>query len=140
MNIRTNFSNGVDTKTLIPLAVSAVLIGWAFWFVSSGPREGSTAAIPSAVIIDGEQFIDITAKGGYSPRVVTAKAGIRTTLRVATSGTFDCSASLVIPRLSYQKFLKPSGTEDIAISAEEARGTLQGLCSMGMYGFQIRFE
>jgi len=130
----------MDTKMLISLAVSAVLIGWAFWFVSSGPREGDDAAIPSAVIVDGEQFIDISAKGGYTPRVVLAKAGIPTTLRVATSGTFDCSASLVIPKLSYQKFLQPSGTEDILISAEQAQGTLQGLCSMGMYGFQIRFE
>ncbi len=91
-------------------------------------------------MIDGKQVIDIRAKGGYSPRVVTAKAGVETLLRMNTSGTFDCSASLVIPKLSYQKFLQPEGTEDIVISAEQAQGTLQGLCSMGMYNFQIRFE
>jgi plastocyanin domain-containing protein len=129
----------MKTSTAASLVVSAVFIGWAFWFVSALPGEDA-AAPPSAVIIDGEQFVDISAKGGYSPRVVVAKAGVPTILRVATSGTFDCSASLVIPKLSYQKFLNPSGTEDIAISAEEAQGTLQGLCSMGMYGFQIRFE
>ena len=48
--------------------------------------------------------------------------------------------SLVIPKLSYQKFLQPSGTEEIAISGEQAQGTMQGLCSMGMYNFQIRFN
>ena len=69
-----------------------------------------------------------------------AKAGIPTILRVKTNGTFDCSASLAIPNLSYQKFLQPSGTEDIAITAEQARGTLQGLCSMGMYNFQVVFQ
>ena len=62
-----------------------------------------------------------------------------TILRMKTSGTFDCSASLVIPKLSYQKFLQPSGTEEINIPSEQAQGTMQGLCSMGMYNFQIKF-
>lgn len=124
------------------VVVSAALIGSAFWFAApkSGTDSGSTAAQPATSIVDGTQIIDITAKGGYSPRAVTAKAGVPTILRVNTNGTFDCSASLVIPKLSYQKFLQPSGTEDIAISAEQAQGTLQGLCAMGMYNFKITFE
>src|SRR5450759_1599075 len=117
----------MNKPVVISLAITAVLIGWAFWLVSpkSAPSDGSQAQ--SAVsIVDGKQIIDIRAKGGYSPRVVTAKAGVPTVLRITTNGTFDCSASLVIPKLSYQKFLQPSGTEEIAISAEQAQGTLQG--------------
>lgn len=126
---------------LIALVVSATLIGWSVWFVSARQDQGTDPAVaPTATIVDGKQIIDITAKGGYSPRVVNAKAGIPTVLRVNTSGTFDCSSSLVIPKLSYQKFLPPSGVEEIVISAEKAQGTLQGLCSMGMYNFQIRFQ
>lgn len=131
----------MNTRFIISLAFSLVLIGWAFWLVS--PKSdivGGGATPPTALIVDGRQFIDISAKGGYSPRVVVAKAGIPTILRMSTSGTFDCSASLIIPKLSYQKFLQPSGTEDILISAEQARGTLQGLCSMGMYNFKITFQ
>lgn len=125
----------------VALAISATVIGLAFWVVSIRPNVGSESAPPpTAVIVDGTQIIDITAKGGYSPRIVRAKAGVPTVLRVTTNGTFDCSASMVIPKLSYQKFLKPSGTEDIAISAEQAIGTLQGLCAMGMYNFQIKFQ
>ena len=131
----------MNTRLVISLAISAVLIGWAFWFASQKPSaEDSGAAAPTASIVDGKQIIDITAKGGYSPRVVTAKAGVPTVLRVSTNGTFDCSASVVIPKLSYQKILQPTGTEDIAISAEQAQGTLQGLCGMGMYNFQIQFK
>ncbi len=126
---------------VIALLISVVVIGWAVSFVSSKPSTGGTAqAAPTATIVDGKQFVDITAKAGYSPRVVIAKAGIPTTIRVTTNGTFDCSASVVIPKLSYQKFLQPSGTEDIQISAEQATGTLQGLCAMGMYNFQIKFQ
>lgn len=127
--------------TIISLAISAVLILWAFWVVSPGSPAGAGAdATPVATIVDGIQVVDITAKGGYSPRVVTAKAGVPTILRVRTLGTFDCSASLVIPKLSYQTFLQPSGIQEVPISAEQARGTLQGLCAMGMYNFQIKFE
>ena len=125
---------------MVALTIGLVFIGWAFWFVSAKPRTDEGATSTAATVVDGKQIIDITAKGGYSPRVVTAKAGIPTVLRVTTNGTFDCSASVVIPKLSYQKFLQPSATEDIAISAEQAQGTLQGLCSMGMYNFQIKFK
>lgn len=131
----------MNTRIIIALAISAVAIGWALWLASAKPGADTGAvAAPTAVIVDGKQVIDISAKGGYLPRVVTAKAGVPTVLRVTTNGTFDCSASVVIPKLSYQKFLQPSGTEDIAISAEQAQGTLQGLCAMGMYNFQIKFE
>lgn len=131
----------MNKATVISLAISTVLIVWAFWVVSAKPgTDTGTTTAPTATIVDGKQIIDITAKGGYTPRVVVAKAGIPTVLRMKTNGTFDCSASVVIPKLSYQKFLQPSGTEDIAISAEQAQGTLQGLCAMGMYNFQIKFE
>ncbi|MEK7480122.1 MAG: cupredoxin domain-containing protein [Patescibacteria group bacterium] len=121
---------------LISILVSVVLIGGAFWLAT---QSSGGAASGTATIVDGIQYVDISAKGGYSPRVVTAKAGVPTVLRMKTSGTFDCSASLVIPKLSYQKFLQPSGTEEISIPGEKAQGTMQGLCSMGMYNFQIQF-
>jgi len=131
----------MNKPMLISLAITTVLIGWAFWVVGAKPStDTGGTVVPTAVVVDGTQIIDITAKGGYSPRVVVAKAGVPTTLRVTTNGTFDCSASVVIPKLSYQKFLPSTGTTDIAISAEQAQGTLKGLCAMGMYNFQIKFQ
>lgn len=129
----------MNKSIVISLVMSILLIAGAFWFATSTQR-GDADTVSVASIIDGQQIIDISAKGGYSPRLVTAKAGIPTILRVRTSGTFDCSASLVIPKLSYQKFLQPSATEEIVIPSEQAQGTLQGLCSMGMYNFRITFN
>ena len=128
----------MNKPVIISIVVSVLLVGGAFWLSarSSGGGGGSV----TATIVGGVQYVDITAKGGYSPRVIEAKAGMPTVLRMKTSGTFDCSASLVIPKLSYQKFLQPSGTEEINIPGEQAQGTMQGLCSMGMYNFQIRFN
>lgn len=132
----------MNKAILVSIAVSALLIGGMLWFVGGNTRIDANGAkdISKASIVDGRQIIDISAKGGYSPRMVIAKAGMPTTLRVETRGTFDCSASLVIPKLSYQKFLQPSGVEEITIRSEQAQGTLQGLCSMGMYSFQVRFQ
>lgn len=132
----------MDTKVAASFAIAAVLIGWAFWVAGAKPSVDTVGGVaaPTAVIVEGKQIIDITAKGGYSPRVVQAKAGVPTVIRVITKGTFDCSASIVIPKLSYQKFLQPSGVEEINLSAEQAQGTLQGLCAMGMYNFQIKFQ
>ena len=131
----------MDKSIFVSVAVSGLLIGVAFWFVSVNPSTEEVGGIvQTSTIVDGKQIIDISAKGGYSPRKAVAKAGMPTILRVSTRGTFDCSASLVIPKLSYQKFLQPSGTEDIAIAPEQAQGTLQGLCSMGMYNFQVVFQ
>ena len=132
----------MNKPVLISVAISTVMIIGMIWFVSSkSDAELNTAGDSSTVrIVDGKQFIDISAKGGYSPRVILARAGMPTTLRVKTNGTLDCSASLVIPKLSYQKFLQSSGTEEISVSPGQAQGTLQGLCSMGMYNFQVRFQ
>ena len=130
----------MNTHTTVALVISGFLIGGALLLASPGSTTTPEPLVPTVSVVDGTQVIDITAKGGYSPRVVTAKAGIPTVVRVTTKGTFDCSASLVIPALSYQKFLQPSGVEEISLSGEQAQGTLQRLCSMGMYNFHIRFE
>lgn len=126
----------MNKAIILSVGISFLIIVGAFWLAGSS----STAETGVATIENGVQIVDIAAKGGYSPRVITAKAGVPTVIRVETSGTFDCSASLVIPKLSYQKFLSPSGVEEIGVSPEQAQGTMQGLCSMGMYSFQIRFQ
>lgn len=89
---------------------------------------------------NGIQIITLTAKGGFSPQSVEAQSGVPTELRVMTNGTYDCSSTLIIPALGYDEILKPTGTEVIAISADQAQGNLDGTCGMGMYNFEIAFK
>jgi len=126
----------------VAIVVGVLIVSGALFYVGGGSRSPNTEPAPITATIDesGQQIIDITARGGYSPKVVSAKAGIPTTLRVVTKETYDCSVSLVIPKLKYQKFLSSSGVEEIQIPAEKAKGTLNGLCSMGMYSFKIVFQ
>ena len=87
----------------------------------------------------GEQVVEIKAKGGYLPRVSTAKAGVPTILKFDTNGTFDCSSQVRIPSMNISQSLPPSGVTEIALGTLE-EGTVQGTCGMGMYPFEINVK
>lgn len=90
--------------------------------------------------MDGKQIIEISAKGGYSPRITMAKADMPTIIRMSTKGSFDCSSAVSIPSLGYRANLPPTGTTDIEVGVQKSGSILQGLCAMGMYNFQIKFN
>jgi len=126
---------------VISLSIAVLLIGGAIAYTSNNISPSSNNPKAEEIkIIGGKQIIEISAKGGYFPRKTIAKAGVPTILRIKTNGTFDCSSSLFIPKLNYHKSLTPSGVENIEIPASEANGVLRGLCSMGMYNFEVDFE
>ncbi len=111
--------------------------------VGSKGSGAKTVTIPVAgdnvTVVDGKQIIELRAKGGYTPRVSTAKTGIPTILRVDTDGTFDCSSSVRVPSLNISQVLPASGATDIPLG-ELATGTLSGTCGMGMYPFEINVQ
>ena len=131
-------------KTIIGGIISGVaFVGMMILLFGGFNSSGSSASGASGnnvSIVDGKQIVEISAKGGYSPRRSVAKAGVPTTLRVKTNGTFDCSGSLVIPSINYQESLPMSGSTDITLPTEEKGKTVQGFCAMGMYSFQVEFE
>ena len=131
----------MNTKTtVISVLVAVILIGGAVMF--SGGNNSSTegGAANNVSIVDGKQIITVNAKGGYSPRVTTAKADMPTVFKVETQGTFDCSSALVIPSLGYRSNLPPSGETLIDVPPQKAGTTMRGLCAMGMYNFAVSFN
>lgn len=131
-------------STSISIIVAAVIISAALLIVGAGSNVQSAdgTSKPSAqnvTVADNVQTIEIRAKGAYTPRISIAKAGIPTTLRVNTNGTYDCSAAIRIPSLKIAQMLPPNGSTDIALGTPQA-GTLRGTCGMGMYNFEIRFQ
>ncbi len=129
-------------STISAVLVGVVLVGGAVIFSNQAPSIPSepTTTISNVTDNDGTQIIAITAKGGYSPKLTTAKADTKTILTVQTTGTFDCSATLNIPSLKYQTNLPPTGVTEIEIPPQPAGSTLEGMCGMGMYGFEIAFK
>lgn len=129
-------------KTTTAIIIAGVIIGGAILFLGGrGNNRVSTQQenIQNVSVVDGKQIIEIKAKGGYNPRISTAKAGMPTILRFDTNGTFDCSASVRIPSMNVFEVLPNSGSKDIDLGTPKT-GTLQGSCGMGMYPFQINFQ
>lgn len=93
----------------------------------------------SSISDNGVQVIEVFAKNGYSPSKIEAKANVATILRIKTDNTYDCSAVLSIPKLSYSKFLPTSGNSDVQILPQKEGTEITASCSMGMYGFSINF-
>lgn len=116
------------------IGIGAVLMGQ-----QSKDTSSQNVDAQNVEIRDGVQYVTIHARGGYSPRVSTAQANIPTKLVVKTDGTYDCSLALVIRSIDYQKILPQTGEEVIDLGTPEV-GTLQGLCSMGMYNFVVNFN
>lgn len=118
------------------IAIAIVVIGGS---VSRG-NTNTNQAVENSEVKDGVQYITINARGGYSPQVSNARAGIPTKLIVKTNGTYDCSAALVIRELNFQKILPQTGETVIDLGTPLAGKPLQGTCSMGMYNFLINFS
>lgn len=129
-------------KTALIIIGIALAIGIGIVFLGqlkNNSGTGGAGSVQNVEIRDGIQYVTIKARGGYSPRVSSAKANIPTKLIVKTNGTYDCSAALVIRSIGYQKILPNTGEEIIDLSTPKT-GTLQGVCSMGMYNFAVNFN
>ncbi len=127
--------NRVIASTIAAAAIIGVSI-----FVSQSIGNAPPGSVANVAMVNGKQFIDISAKGGYSPRVTSAKANVPTVLKIDTNGTFDCSAAVTIPSLDYRATLPPSGTTEIEVPPQKPGTKLQGLCAMGMYNFSVTFN
>lgn len=130
----------MQKNTIISIIISIALIGGTLYFISDKPTSsGSEVAQSQNVEIrDGVQYVTVTAKGGYSPRVTEIKGGLPTKLVVKTDGTYDCSASLIVRSVGFQKILQPTGEEIIDLGTPKSGDKVQGVCGMGMYNFQIK--
>ncbi len=130
-------------KTASIIITIALVVGIGIIFVGgtkSDTGSVSNQALQNVEVRDGIQYVTIEAKGGYSPKVSTAKAGIPTKLIIKTDGTYDCSSSLVIRSIGFQKVLPQTGEEVVDVGTPEAGTPLQGTCSMGMYNFVVNFS
>ncbi|MEK7604269.1 MAG: hypothetical protein AAB442_00495 [Patescibacteria group bacterium] len=126
--------------TIISIVISVALIAGTFYYVSDRSVSSGGEVTPSQnlEVRDGVQYVTITAKGGYSPRITEIKGGLPTTLIVKTDGTYDCSLSLVVRSVGFQKILQPTGEEIIDLGIPKSGDKVQGVCGMGMYSFQIK--
>ena len=129
----------MKTAFFLILGIAILFLGYLFLQGTDSPVENTLSTGSNVSLVDGKQVVEIRAKGGYVPRISTAKPGIPTVLQVNTQGTFDCSSVITIPSKGISKNLPPSGVTEIELGSLEP-GVLQGACGMGMYPFQIHVQ
>ncbi len=124
---------------LIPacIVVTVFAVGGIFLVLRNG---ASPVQQTNVTVLEGKQIIQIAAKGGYAPRLTTAKANMPTVLNMNTNGTFDCSIALTVPAVGYRDTLPTSGVTPIEIPPQPPGTTIKGVCSMGMYSFAVDFR
>ncbi len=122
------------------ILIALALVAGAIVLSQKDEKIPEKTPVNNVSAIEGKQIVTITAKGGYSPKLSTLKADTPTVLRIETRGSFDCSSALTIPAIGYQKNLPPSGVTEIEIPPQKAGTTIEGLCSMGMYSFDLAFK
>jgi plastocyanin domain-containing protein len=133
--------NKITYIAIILILVPAITISTVLLSASkSDDVVGGGELVQNVEVKGGIQYVTVNAKGGYSPRVSTAKANIPTKLIVKTNGTYDCSVSLVIRSVGFRKILAQTGEEVIDLGTPKAGEKTQGLCSMGMYNFSVNFN
>ncbi|HLD03619.1 MAG TPA: cupredoxin domain-containing protein [Candidatus Dojkabacteria bacterium] len=138
-NYNQNSKNGLVWFFIFAVVVIGVFL--LLILSGSGQNETTGGNIAQAQTdpATGKQLIKITAKGGYKPGTVEAKAGVASILQVSTTNTFDCSLGLRIPSLGISKNLPTTGITSIEIPAQAAGTTVKGTCTMGMYWFSLKF-
>ena len=123
------------------LVGAAGIVAWHNNTQSSAPAATSPAeSLPGTGAATGKQLIEVAVKEGYNPRAVEARAGVPVVLKMKTDGTYDCSATFMIPDLGMRAQLPSSGVTDIEIPAQKAGTNLVGTCGMGMYSLEIKFD
>jgi plastocyanin domain-containing protein len=137
-------------KTALVIIIIGLVLGIGIIFMSGLKRNDDPRTINSnnisindgenIEIKDGIQYITIDAKGGYSPKVSSAQAGIPTKLIIKTNNTYDCSSSLRISSVGFQKILPKTGEEIIDLGIPKTGEPIRGVCGMGMYSFLINFN
>jgi len=129
---------GIIISTIIAVAI----VGGVALLVPKNSQTTNSVSVSSkdnVTIVDGQQIIELQAKGGYQPRKSIAKAGMPTIIRFKTNGTFDCSSSVRIPSMNISKYLPQTGSTDIDIGSQKV-GLFRGSCGMGMYPFEVDFQ
>lgn len=121
------------------LSIISVGLVLAIGVIFYGGSDDYTAG-KNVEIRDGIQYVKIDAKGGYLPKVSIAQSGIPTRLILNTKGTYDCSSVVVIKSINYEKILPPDGETEVDIGTGKTGETIQGLCGMGMYNFQVKYN
>ena len=119
---------------IMAAVIAAALITWGiirFFFGTQQATAGQMA--------DGEQRAAITVKGGYSPAVVSMRAGVPIRLTFDRQETGECTSHVVFADLGLDAVLPGNAVTDVMLPALPA-GDYPFACGMNMVHGLLKVE
>ncbi|KFI54004.1 HAD-IC family P-type ATPase [Bifidobacterium callitrichos] len=114
--------------------IGAVLLTWLILRFFFGTRKAAQGEMG-----DGEQRATITVKGGYSPDVVTMRAGVPIVLNFDRKETGECTSHVVFGDLGLDAMLPGNTATEVRLPALKA-GDYPFACGMNMVHGLLRVE
>jgi plastocyanin domain-containing protein len=117
----------MTTMDWLVIAGGLASIAWINWYFFIAGRSAAAATAASG----GVPEIEITVEGGYSPALITARAGAPVRLvfnRIDRSG---CSEEVVLPDFGIRKYL-PTGEKTAIEVTPPSPGRYEFMCGMSM--------
>ena len=127
----------VAALALIILAVfnlnNVLALTGSSWTINNSFKQSEKGeSIASNVTPQQSVVIDIQ-EAGYSPNVVTVKAGTNVSFQIKNDRVYTCASALTIPYFNYQRVISAGKTETIALKMPDKPTQIPFMCSMGMY-------
>ena len=109
-------------------------ITWIVWYFWLYRKAGVQAAL-----VAGAQQVDVIVKGGYTPDVITVKAGTPVRLNFTRQEASMCSEMVVFDGIDRSAKLPEGETVSIEFTPERA-GEIPFQCQMGMLRGKVVVE
>ncbi|QUR66319.1 heavy metal translocating P-type ATPase [Mycobacterium spongiae] len=114
--------SSVEVATLTAAVLAIAGLTWYFF----APRRAHAAAIDHGV-----QRVQVTVRGGYSPRVVEVRQGIPVEIEFDRQESGDCSSRVIFPEHQLSAALPAHQRTTVRFTPHEA-GSFGFTCSMNM--------
>ena len=111
-------------EVLVTIAGAGAIAALAWFFF--GPRTARGAELRS-----GRQEVEIVVKGGYSPNLIRARAGVPLRLVFDRQEAGDCTSRVVFPDLGVSRSLAPFARTTVEFTPERS-GEFGFACGMNM--------
>ncbi len=111
-------------EVLVTVAGAGAIAALAWFFF--GPRTARGAELRS-----GRQEVEIVVKGGYSPNLIRARAGVPLRLVFDRQEAGDCTSRVVFPDLGVSRSLAPFARTTVEFTPERS-GEFGFACGMNM--------
>jgi plastocyanin domain-containing protein len=122
----------IDGTDWLVILAGLAAIAWVNWYFFVAGRTSAAAAVSGGGRPGtGPQEQTITVDGGYTPAVVTVKAGRPVRLVFDRKDTGSCSEEVVFPDFGIRRFL-PAGERTVVEVTPPAAGRYDFTCGMSM--------